>query len=223
MPFEGIGTASHAHLSLNTTKLTADELSKKEMSFFASVLDKLPAICAFALPQPVSYKRIADDSWMGGTWITWGTQNRETPLRRSGEHRWEIRCMDGLGNMYLNLAAFFAAGLHGTENGTEMRWKDCERESASFPLIRSQLNHDTDVQSDNPSRMSDELRSEYGILNKMPTTIDQSLAALESDVMLPDILGKEIVEIYLNVKKAEQEKLNAMPEGERRTWLIERY
>ena len=68
---------------------------------------------------------MADDSWTGGTWIAWGSQNREVPLRRSEELRWEIRCLDGCANMYLALAAVFAVGLKGVKEGKEMSMKDC--------------------------------------------------------------------------------------------------
>lgn len=129
MPIEGIGTAAHAHISLNSPTLTPEQLEQKELSFFASALAHLPALCAFMLPERVSYKRVADDNWMGGTWVAWGTQNRETPLRRVKKGRWEIRCLDGVANMYLAMGALLGAGLVGVEEGVEMVMRDCERES----------------------------------------------------------------------------------------------
>ena len=123
-PFEGVGSASHAHISFNSTNPEAEGLEKIQKPFIASVLDHLTSLCAFTMPQAASYERVIDDSWTGGTFIAWGTQNREVPIRKSAENRWEIRCMDGCANTYLALAAIFAAGLHGVRNGTEMKISD---------------------------------------------------------------------------------------------------
>lgn len=128
MPFPGIGNGAHAHLSLNpSTKSSEGARPSKEQldgineSFFASVLEHLPSICAFTMPQSVSYNRVADDSWTMGTWVAFGTQNREVPLRKIDDKvtRWEIRCLDGLANMYLAIAAIFAAGVQGLRDGSK--------------------------------------------------------------------------------------------------------
>lgn len=126
MPFPGIGTAAHAHISFNPKSEDAwKTVQDLELSFMASVLAHMPALCAFTMPQAISYGRVVDDSWTGGTWIAWGTQNREVPLRKSADLRWEIRFMDGTANMYLALAAIFAAGLRGVRNSLEMRIQNC--------------------------------------------------------------------------------------------------
>ena len=53
-PFPGLGTAAHAHISLHPPD--------REMAFFVGgVLAHLPAICAFSMPEAVSYGRIVDD------------------------------------------------------------------------------------------------------------------------------------------------------------------
>ena len=130
-PFPGIGTAAHAHVSLNSQVIEGEELREREMAFWASVLEHLPALCAFAMPQAQSYARVMDDGWTGGTWVAWGTQNREVPLRRVETRgrgkgaRWEVRCLDGLANMYLALGAIVGAGLQGIQKGTQMTAKDC--------------------------------------------------------------------------------------------------
>lgn len=129
MPIEGIGTAAHAHISLNSSRLSPTDIESKELPFFAGVLENLSAICAFTLPEAVSYKRVVDDSWTGGTWVTWGTQNREVPLRKVVPGRWEIRCIDAMANMYLALGAILGAGLTGIEEQKELLWKDCECKS----------------------------------------------------------------------------------------------
>jgi glutamine synthetase len=124
-PFTGIGTAAHAHISINRVADSTEDISWTEMPFMASVLDHIPALCAFTMPQAASYGRVIDDSWTGGTWIAWGTQNREVPLRKVEDLRWEVRCLDGFANMYLALAAIFAAGLMGVRRKTEMQLGNC--------------------------------------------------------------------------------------------------
>lgn len=127
-PIPVSGSGAHAHISLNSTSLTSDLLDTKELQFWAGVLAHLEAICAFALPEKESYTRIVEDHWSGGVWVAWGTQNREVPLRKSAERRWEVRCLDGFANMYLVFGAIVAAGLLGLREEMEMELKDCPRE-----------------------------------------------------------------------------------------------
>jgi glutamine synthetase len=119
------GSGAHAHVSLNSTSLSAEVLNEKDSQFWAGVLAHLEAICAFTLPEKESYERVTEDHWAGGVWIAWGTQNREVPLRKSEERRWEIRCLDGFANMYLVLGAVVAAGLLGLREGMKLSIKDC--------------------------------------------------------------------------------------------------
>jgi glutamine synthetase len=129
-PFPGIGTACHANISFQATTKTED-LEKQQMHFMAFVLAHLPGLCAFTMSQAVSYARVSDDSWTSGSWVAWGTQNRETPLRRiaapdGSSARWEIRCLDGMGNTYLASYAIMRAGLQGLIDSTEMTLRDCQ-------------------------------------------------------------------------------------------------
>lgn len=134
-PFPGIGTACHANISLHST--AGDEtLEQQQMHFMAFVLAHLPGLCAFTMPEAASYARVADDSWTSGSWVAWGTQNRETPLRRTAASdgssaRWEVRCLDGMGNMYLALGVILRAGLQGIADRTEMSVRDCQSESTA--------------------------------------------------------------------------------------------
>ncbi|KAF2466776.1 developmental protein-like protein fluG [Lindgomyces ingoldianus] len=195
-PFPGIGTAAHAHISLNPPE--------EDLQFFVGgVLKHLPAICAFTMPESASYGRVVDDHWTGGTWVAWGTQNRETPLRRVKDGRWEIRCLDGLANMYLALGAVLAAGLLGLkEGGLEFPAKD-------IPV--------------NPSTLSAEQRIPYGIVEKMPLGVDEALERLEKDDVLREMLAEGLVKDFVAMKRSEQKMLGEMEDGEKTVWLIERY
>lgn len=64
---------------------------------------------------------------------------------------------------------------------------------------------------------------ELGIRCKLPTTVEQSLEALDGDTALRDAIGSKVVDHFVAMKRTEQDMLNAMPERERRVWLMERY
>lgn len=202
MPFPGIGTAAHAHISLNSTKLQPAEIEKIEQSFIASVLAHLPAITAVTMPQPVSYGRVTDDSWTGGTWVAWGTNNRETPLRRVSPARWEVRCLDGLANMYLSLAVILGVGLGGVRAQMPLEMQDCRV---------------------NPTKLTDEEKASLGIVKRLPRTFEDALKALEGDEEVKGMVNEVLVGNWIEVKRAEQGMLQEMGEGDRRAWLMERY
>ncbi|TKA80870.1 hypothetical protein B0A49_03160 [Cryomyces minteri] len=197
--------ASHGlRATLHPTPLHPPE---REGAFFvAGVLAHLDAVCAFTLPEAASYGRVRDDAWMGGTWVAWGSQNRETPLRRVERGRWEVRCLDGLANMYLAVAALLGAGLLGLREGSG---------AAAGAGVKDCLQ--------NPSQLTPEQREELGITRRLPPDIHTSLAALEQDGALAEVLGARLVGDYVAMKRAEQTMLGDMGEEERRVWLLERY
>ena len=142
-PFAGIGTACHANISLHS-RGSNETLEKQQMQFMAFVLAHLSGLCAITMPEAVSYVRVSDDSWTSGSWVAWGTQNRETPLRRiaaldGSSARWEVRCLDGMGNMYLAMYVILRAGLQGLADGTEMGLRDCQSEFKLRPDTKIDL------------------------------------------------------------------------------------
>jgi len=139
-PFPGIGTACHANISLNSA---GDALprEKKQMQFMGFVLAHLRGLCAFTMPEAASYARFADDKWKPGAWVGWGTQNRKMPLRRTAtleglSARWEVRCVDGFGNMYLCLYVILRAGLQGMREWTKMESGDCQGVYRTVPGLK---------------------------------------------------------------------------------------
>jgi glutamine synthetase len=208
-PFPGAATAAHAHISLNRGVEHA-------MPFFVGgVLRHLPAICAFSMPEAVSYERVVDGAWTGGTWVAWGTQNRETPLRRVDAGHWEVRCIDGMANMYFTLSAILAAGILGLKSApVAMPTGTIVTTTPWYP------ERDVPV---NPSRLSDEQRLAYGIREKMSASIEEAMVALDRDGELREMLAEGLVYDYLAMKRSELEMLGKMDERERRVWLIERY
>lgn len=189
------------------------------------------------MPEAVSYARVADDTWTSGTYVTWGTQNRETPLRlvatpQGLPERWEVRCLDGMANTYLALHVIMATGLQGLREEAEMKLKDCQGELVQLSPLSIKLGelvepstaeHIADFDVVNPSQISESDRADLGITEKLPVAIGQSLENLEKDASLKEILGAEVVEHYLAMKKAEVEMLGKMSEHESYVWLMERY
>ena len=194
------GSASHAHFSVNVP--SGENLDSRSDPFLAGVLEHLPSILAFTLPIEESYQRVMAGIWAGGEWVCWGTQNREAPLRKCGPGHFEMKTIDGIGNMYLSMAATLAAGLHGLRQGSELVHKDCSLDSA---------------------QITEEQRAEFGISKRLPNTLEKSLAELEKDEALRQGLGAGFVDNYLAVKRAEMAKLRGFGEEKRRVWLMSRY
>lgn len=100
---------------------------KVEESFLAGILDHLCALLAIGLPLPVSYKRVGVNWYHQavGKFVSWGTQNRQTPIRKKGSAFWELRFADGFTQIYIFLAAVIVVGLTGVEAKTILLLKDC--------------------------------------------------------------------------------------------------
>jgi glutamine synthetase len=190
------GTGAHMHISLTNYSQAYYK------TFYAGVLKHLQAIAAFTYSNEMSYERAVGGVWAGGRYITWGTQNREAPLRKIKDSHWELKALDGFANMYLVLAAFLAAGLQGLHDKTEMKWKDCQAD---------------------PETLDDAQRKELGIDSMLPSSFQEAMEFLRKDTELKELLGEGVVDTYLNVKTAEAEMLAKMNPEKRRHWLIERY
>ncbi|KAK7914452.1 hypothetical protein PG985_012155 [Apiospora marii] len=172
-------------------------------SFYAGILSHLPAIAAFTYANPASYERAVDSFWAGGRWVAWGTQNRETPLRKCEGAHWEFKALDGLANPYVAVAALLAAGCEGIARKTSLEtWKDCEPD---------------------PARLEPDQRAALGITRELPKDLNQALEFLAADSTLEGLVGREFVQSYVDVKRAELAFLMPMADDERRQWLVERY
>lgn len=193
------GTGAHVHISLNAEE--GQNLRKSE-SFFAGILAQFPAIAAFALPHQISYARVAPGISSGGLFVAWGWDNRETILRRIQVNRFEVKMLDGLANPYLALCAMLAAGLDGMLTETPLTAGNC---------------------TEAPSSISECERAALGIHTMMPKTLEESLGALEMNVVLRRYLGDSMVSTYLAVKRGELLKMKAMTPLQVQNWLISNY
>ena len=95
-----------------------------------------------------------------------------------------------------------AAGLCGLRTNAKLELKDCQID---------------------PSKMSDKDRKALGISRKISNSLEKSLAALENDEGIIEVLGNELVKPYVALKGGFVEMLKDMDEEQRRLWLMERY
>ncbi|MBD2327061.1 type III glutamate--ammonia ligase [Alkalinema sp. FACHB-956] len=190
-PFSDLtGNGCHTHLSLwdreTTTNLFDDAhgelgLSALAYQFIAGVLHSASALCAISNPTVNSYKRLnAATPHSGATWspttITYGGNNRTHMIRIPDRGRFECRLPDGAANPYLLPAALVAAGLDGIVEKRD-------------PGARSNINSYTDAVALNVKRL--------------PNNLLDALRALDSNAIMRDRLGNEIVDAYLKLKHHE--------------------
>ncbi|RNJ59793.1 hypothetical protein D7B24_001522 [Verticillium nonalfalfae] len=199
-PFAGgSGSASHVHISICSPGGNAPKVYE---SFYAGILTNYPALIALAYPNPASYERMVDSFWAGGCWITWGTQNKEAPLRKCVDSHWEMKTLDGLANPYIAVAGILAAGTDGLVKGEPLMWLDCAVD---------------------PAKLTDEQRQDLGVKMRFPKNLGEALDALKSNEVLKESLGREVVQRYTDVKNGEMHMMDSMTEEARRKWIIERY
>ncbi|KAJ5114789.1 hypothetical protein NUU61_000548, partial [Penicillium alfredii] len=186
------GSATHAHVSITPPT--------REDCFLAGILAHYPAVAAFTLSQDASYDRVRSGIWAGSEWVAWGFQNREAPVRKIEPGHWEFKSLDGLANPYLAMAALLAGGYMGMKTEMSLSMQECTVDASTL----------------SPSQ-----RTALGITTPLPKSLAQSLDALQTDESLQALLGPELVRNYIIVKRAESARLLAMPEDERRLWLLE--
>jgi glutamine synthetase len=188
-PFmDSVGSSAHAHVSVHSphSKKVANELSTHESTFLAGLLDHLPAVAAFTLPTYASYARAVDGAWSGGTYVSYGTENREAPVRLTNaaspaSRRFELRFIDGTANPHLALAAVFGAGLVGIKTRQALQSQDCKDKSAA--------------------EMTEEERRAMGVTKRLPLSVEQAAKYLREDKVLTEILGDDMVTAFLAVMK----------------------
>ncbi|KAJ7533139.1 hypothetical protein O6H91_13G034800 [Diphasiastrum complanatum] len=185
------GSGSHVHISLwqgGKNVFMGDTGSRYGMSkigeeFLAGVLHHLPAVLAFTAPHPNSYARIQPNTW-SGAYQCWGKDNREAPLRTASPpgvsadvvSNFELKSFDGCSNPHLGLAAIIAAGIDGLRK-------------------HLQLPDPTEV---NPAMLPE------GSLPKMPSSLEEAVAALSQDEALNEILGVPLVTAISAIRKTKK-------------------
>lgn len=202
------GSAAHVHISvhpLNDNKSgdrsdqLAPTLSPHSRSFLQSLLTYLPSICAFTLPTQFSYGRMLDGIWSGGTWVGWGIESRESPIRVTGPNapatrssgngggqHFEVRCIDGTSSPYLALAAILGAGAKGVAENATLSVRGVEEGEGAKTI----------------AEMSDKERFEAGVgSSRLPLTLAEARTRLSGDQGIRDLLSHDFVDKYLSVNE----------------------
>ncbi|TFY59788.1 hypothetical protein EVG20_g7655, partial [Dentipellis fragilis] len=190
--------------SLDATS-AAPFLTGPERSFLQAVLTHLPALAAFTLPTHASYARVKDGVWSGGTYASWGRDNREAAIRvtgSAGARRFEVRTVDGTASPHLALASLLGAGTRGVRDGVELQIKEV--------LVGA-------------AELSDTEKAERGIIGRLPASAELARQNLLQDTVVREILGEEFVGKYVNVNEALQNFMAAdSPDAEMKK-LVEMY
>jgi glutamine synthetase len=130
---------------------------------------------------------MVDGVWSGGTYVCWGIDNREAPVRlcnasSPASRNFEIKCLDGMANPYLALAGILGVGHAGIRDATSLEMQDC-----SGSLSAAEL--------------GDEGRKALGITQRMPLTWQEARVSLCNDPVVISVLGDELLKKYLDVNK----------------------
>uniref|UniRef100_A0A803QZE4 GS catalytic domain-containing protein n=2 Tax=Cannabis sativa TaxID=3483 RepID=A0A803QZE4_CANSA len=184
---EDIGSGSHVHVSLfrdgKNVFMGSSQygMSKAGEEFMAGVLYHLPRLLAFIAPIPNSYDRLQPHTW-SGAYQCWGRENKEAAVRAASPpgfpdglvSNFEIKSFDGCANPHIGLAAILAAGIDG---------------------LRKHLSLPEPVDTD-PSTCGPELK-------RLPESLSESLAALNEDNFMADLIGEKLLVAVKAIRKAE--------------------
>jgi len=190
------GNGAHIHVSAwdagGTTNLFYDRdaaygLSPLGRRFVAGVVAHLPGLVALSCPSVNSYRRLQPRAW-SSAYNCWGPDNREAAVRvaspfrhdESGTLNAELKPVDGSCNPYLALGGLIAAGLDGIAR---------ELDPGEPMLV-------------DPADLSDDERTRRGVA-RLPSSLGEALAALETDAVLTEALGPLLLSAYLAVKRGD--------------------
>jgi glutamine synthetase len=179
------GCGCHFHISLIDRKTgenaffdanDKDGLSAPARHFAAGVLQHAPALMALVGPTPNCYHRIKPHTFAPSN-ISWGIEDRSALVRTkaTGDSgtHHEMRAASALANPYLSAAGTLAAGLLGMKAKLKLG-----------------------PQSKGPSE-------DDPAHQKLPTSLEQSLANLEADSNFGQMLGADFLKLFLAVKRNE--------------------
>lgn len=195
VPFAGnVGSGAHQHFSMKRsgTPLFSDGggvagMTAEGESAVAGLLAGLPDAQGVLCGSVVSGMRMQPGSWSGAN-LCWGTENREAAVRfliggpsNPQGANVEVKVIDPSANAYLATATILGLALHGIEH---------------------QLPLPPEVAVD-PASMSDRQRTDAGI-TQLPTRQADALDALDGSTLIRGILGDEVVDAVVAVRRYEQ-------------------
>eukprot|EP00401_Gymnodinium_catenatum_P030110 CAMPEP_0117546600 /NCGR_PEP_ID=MMETSP0784-20121206/46688_1 /TAXON_ID=39447 /ORGANISM="" /LENGTH=463 /DNA_ID=CAMNT_0005343471 /DNA_START=72 /DNA_END=1463 /DNA_ORIENTATION=+ len=172
---------------VNALHSTADAsgLSATAKHFLAGVLSHGPAIEAFAAPTPPCYDR--HGKW-APTCASWGVEDRNSAVR-------------------------VKAHPSGSPRSCYMEYRMPSAASNPYLVIASLVAAGLDGLR-NKLELPPPLQSIDGGAKPLPTTLEDALAALESDKYMVDALGHDLVRWFCQVKRAEIDWINKKGEDD---------
>jgi glutamine synthetase len=204
----GSGLHIHQFLTRDGANAFADRdegVSELLRHFVGGIMEHVDAMSALLNPTTNSYKRLVPGH-EAPVYKSWGVGNRTALIRIPGYERSarvEYRATDGASNIYLASALLLAAGLDGARRKTE-------------PIPPT---------TENIERMTPNRRRELGI-TQLPASLEESIEHLQSSKFVREVLGREMIDIYADVKlrelRSHREARAQGPEAERR-WEIDSY
>lgn len=174
------------------------QLSQTAIYFIGGVLTHVKSLCALTNPSTNSYKRLVP-GYEAPVTIGFATANRSAVIRipayvkSPNKKRFELRCPDAMCNPYYAFAAILMAGLDGIQKKIDP--KDHNWGPFDFNLYS----------------LSDEEKKQ---LDKLPTTLDEALNALEDDyeyLVHGSVFPESLVETWIKSKRAEAAMINYVP------------
>ncbi|KAF8908595.1 hypothetical protein CPB84DRAFT_1703615 [Gymnopilus junonius] len=211
---DNCGSAAHAHISLHSSNSSPSpdhaNLTSLESSFLAGILTHLASFTLLLLPTTASYQRMMDGVWSGGTYVCWGTDNREAPIRlcnasSPSSRNFELKTLDGTANPYLAIAAVLGAGLEGILEEKQLTIQNCKGEKSAALL-------------------GDQGRKVLGISERLPLSWEEARAKFEKSELVEGVFGKEFKEKYLSVNKVLKDQLTfGLMDEEELKLLVETY
>ena len=192
--FNDNGNGMHTHQSLwkNGQPLFAGDqyagLSQDALYYLGGILNHAPALAAFTNPLTNSYKRLVP-GFEAPINLAYSNRNRSATVRipvvdSPKARRLEYRCPDSGANVYIAFAAMLMAGLDGIQNKID----------PGDPM-------DVNIYDLPPEKLNK--------IGKMPSSLRESLDALESDnefLLKGNVFTKDVIEYWLDYKIEEEVK-----------------
>jgi glutamine synthetase len=177
---------------LLTTRSGTGYLGPEGDCLIAGMLSHLPELLAITAPSVLSYRRLQPRHW-AGAFRCWGFGNREAALRvvrgpREGTANVEVKPVDGAANPYLAAGGLIGAALAGLDEGTELP---------------------DPVQTD-PALVPENTRA-AGNITRLPPSLAEAIAVTENSKFVHNLLGSELRDFFLAVRKDELERLGSLP------------
>ena len=204
--YAGNGLHIHQYLTKNGMNIFADKekgISDSLRYYIGGIQKYISDFSLILNPITNSYKRLIPNH-EAPIYDTWGIANRTALIRVPGYEksaRIEYRAGDAAMNIYLGTTVLLAAGLEG------IRKKYAPKEPVNF----------------NVDELSKEERTKLDI-KELPKSLENALNSFEGSTFIKKVLGKEIKETLITLKRNELEEYKkAIKSGNERKWEIDNY